>query len=140
MKHTFTGNLVLQIKDEKIPLTGIDYNEIATAAEDETLVVKGVGLSRIQKLKPTMIANPDVTLKDVSFCGSIFDGEELVMDLINTNTVGGCFGYGDIDEVALQSDFWKFGTGKLAGEMSNIHQKNVKTWQETQPDYSECYD
>lgn len=128
MKHTFTGNLVLQIKDEKIPLTGIDYNEIATAAEYETLVIKGVGLSKFQKLKPPI----------VQFCGSIFDNDELVMDLINTIAVSGS--YGDIDEVELQSDFWKFGQSELAGKMSKIHQKNVETWQKTQPDYSKCYD
>ena len=44
MKHTFTGNLVLQVEDEIIPLTCIEYNEIATASEYETLVLKGVGL------------------------------------------------------------------------------------------------
>lgn len=139
MKHTFTGNLVLQVEDEKIPLTCIEYNEIATASEYETLVIKGVGLLyKCQKLKHSIVSDKFNRLQDASFSGSIFDGDELVMKIFNTIVVSGTSGI--LDEVEIQSEFWKFGQGKLAGEMSKIHQKNVETWQKTQPDYSECYD
>ena len=139
MKHTFTGNLVLQVEDEKIPLTCIEYNEIATASEYETLVLKGVGLLyKCQKLKHSIVSDSFNTLQDASFCGSIFDGDELVMEVFNTIVVSGTSGI--LDEVEIQSEFWKFGHGKVATEMSQIHQKNTETWQRTQPDYSECDD
>lgn len=129
MKHTFTGNFVLQINDEKIPLTSIGCNEILTYAEPELIFVKG----------------DDAELTKLWSHSGMFDClilecDDLVVKMVHACGSNCCYHNNKMSEIGLLCHYKEYGNTPISFEMSNIGQKNKKTCYETAPDYSECYD
>ena len=140
MKHTFTGDgqLTLHVGGEIIPLNQIKYPEIESMDEYESITVVGKNLHLVQHLHP--LDSPSIPFKKslMMFDCSIYDGDEMVIEMKNTYPTFAC--YGDVDEVTLISEHWSFGECPLAGKLGMLSAGNSTYIQTHRPDYSECDD
>ena len=140
MKHKFTGEgeLTLHIDGEIIPLNQIEYPEIESMDEYEAVTVVGKNLHLVQRLHPLDSPSIPYAKSMMEFDCSIYDGNELVVDMRNTYPTFAS--YGDVDEVTLLSEFWIFGECPLASKLSHLFKWNSEYIQTHRPDYSECDD
>ena len=144
----FSGNFTLVIDDngsmDVIPLAALECTEIENYAEYETLDIFGKHIAShkiFRKYQDALIHGGTFNKKDFMFEAMLLDNNEIVLKMHNTMAIGS---QGDVwagnDRVGLQSEFWEYGMGKVARELSELHQKNQDTYAKTVPDYSECDD
>lgn len=138
MKHKFTGEgkLTLHVDGEIIPLNQIEYPEIESVDEYEVVTVAGKNLHLVQRLHPLDTPSVPYAKSMMEFDCSIYDGNELVVDMRNTYPTFAC--YGDVDEVNLLSEYWIFGECPLASKLSHLFKRNSEYIQTHRPDYGEC--
>lgn len=144
----FTGSFTLVVDDngimDTIPLAALECTEIDNYAEYESLDIFGKQIANIKpfvKYKEALMHGGTFNKKDFMFEAMLLDGNEIVLKMHNTMAIGSQEeAWARCDRVGLQSEFWEYGKGKVARELSELHKKNQDTYAKTVPDYSECYD
>ena len=141
MKHKFTGEgeLILHIDGKIIPINYIEYQEIESIGEYESVTVADKNLHLVQRPHPLDAPSIPYTKSIMEFDCSIYDGDRLVVDMRNTYPTFGCYSRNE-DCVTLLSEHWIFGECLLASKLSRLCTKNSEYIRTHQPDYSECYD
>lgn len=129
---------------DAIPLAALECTEIENYAEYETLDIFGKHIANIKpfiKYKEALMYGGAFNKKDFMFEAMLLDDNEIVLKMHNTMTIGSQEeAWAGNDRVGLQSEFWEYGKGKVAKELSELHKKNQDTYAKTVPDYSECDD
>ena len=144
----FSGRFALVVDDngimDTIPLAALECTEIDNYAEYESLDIFGKQIANIKpfvKYKEALMHEGIFTKKDFEFEAILLDGNEIVLKMHNTMAIGSQEeAWAGNDRVGLQSEFWEYGMGRVAKELSELHKKNQDTYARTVPDYSECYD
>lgn len=144
----FTGNFTLVVDDngimDTIPLAALECTEIDNYAEYESLDIFGkeiIDKKVFRKQQDTLMHGGCFHKKDFMFQAMLLDNNEIVLKMHNTMTIGALKNaWAGNDRVGLQSEFWEYGKGRVARELSELHKKNQDTYAKTVPDYSECYD
>lgn len=151
MKTTFVGkfpeNFLLKItknsKEEYIPISAFEYSLIGSWMESEIITLYGENLAAI-------LPNPPATDEIVKKKDFVFDADlvelkedddlDLIAEMKNVMVVG-TKKSGDKDTVYITVDHFCWGLfNRIGRTMEEIHKKNLETWQETKPDYSDLED
>lgn len=144
----FTGNFTLVVDDngiiDAIPLAALECTEIDNYMEYESLDIFAKQIANIKpfvKYKEALMYGGAFNKKDFMFEAMLLDGNEIVLKMHSTMTIGSQDeAWAGNDRVGLQSEFWEYGTGRVAKELSELHKKNQDTYAITVPDYGDCDD
>lgn len=133
MRYNFKGSngLEIRIGDKRIPLELMKFTEIRVNGDPETITIRGNGLTSHKELRCKEL---------VRFDGQIYDGDEMVVDMNGVTPVDYIQDTDGVDEVEFVVDYWTYGPSHISLMIGEIHWKNMKTWEETRPDYGDCYD
>ena len=133
MRYNFKGSngLEIQIGDKRIPLELMKFTEIRMNGDPETITIRGNGLTSHKELRCKEL---------VRFDGQIYDGDEMVVDMNGITPVDYTQDNDGVDEVEFVVDYWTYGSSHISLMIGEIHRKNMKTWEETRPDYGDCYE
>lgn len=130
----FTGSFTLVVDDngimDTIPLTALECTEIDNYAEYESLDIFGkeiIDKKVFRKQQDALMHGGCFHKKDFMFQAMLLDNNEIVLKMYNTMTIGAFKNaWAGNDRVGLQSEFWEYGTGRVARELSELHRKKPK--------------